>query len=72
MFWVRKKTTTSLLLFFPFNEADFFSQYVHFAVHWFGQENLSLLRKIVNKTELLAHIQKYSTFLFWVLLEMLH
>lgn len=68
----QEKDHNQFIIIFPFNEADFFSQYMHFAVHWFGQENLSLLRKILNKTELLAHIQKYSMFLFWVLLEMLH
>lgn len=68
----QEKDHSQFIIIFPFNEADFFSQYVHFAVHWFGQENLSLLRKILNKTELLAHIQKYSMFLFWVLLETLH
>lgn len=68
----QEKDHSQFIIIFPFNEADFFSQYVHFAVHWFGQENLSLLRKILNKAELLAHIQKYSMFLFWVLLETLH
>lgn len=68
----QEKDHSQFIIIFPFNEADFFSQHVHFAVHWFGQENLSLLRKILNKTELLAHIQKYSMFLFWVLLETLH
>lgn len=68
----QEKDYSQFIIIFLLNEADFFSQYVHFAVHWFGQENLPLLRKILNKTELLAHIQKYSMFLFWVLLETLH